>query len=85
VKEARKNGIKAGLLQLITLFPFPKSYVMNVMRQCKAVIVPEMNMGQISREVKRVNNFPCRVVKINRLDGQFITPKEIYLELIKLS
>jgi 2-oxoglutarate ferredoxin oxidoreductase subunit alpha len=84
VKEARNNGIKAGFLQLLTLFPFPKSHVMNVVRQCKAVIVPEMNIGQISREVKRVNNFPCRVVKVNRVDGQFIAPHEIYHELMKI-
>lgn len=85
VKQARENGIKAGLLQLVTLFPFPKSLVMNVLRQCRAIIIPEMNIGQISREIKRVNNFPCRVVKYNRIDGQFITPKEIYGELIKIS
>lgn len=84
VKEARKNGIKAGLLQLVTLFPFPKNHVMNVVRQCKAVLVPEMNIGQISREVKRVNNFSCRVIKHNRIDGQFITPNDIYQELIKI-
>ena len=84
VIEARKKGIKAGLLQLITLFPFPRHSVESVLRQCRAVLVPEMNMGQISREVKRVNPAAARVEKHNRIDGQFITPEEIYLRLIKI-
>jgi len=84
VQDARKNGIKAGLLQLITLFPFPRGTVSPLLNQCRAVLVPEMNMGQISREVQRVNQSDCRVVKHNRVDGKFITPTEIYKHLIKL-
>lgn len=84
IRNAREKGIKVGLLQLITLFPFPKCAVTKVLRQCKAVLVPEMNIGQMSREIKRVNRFPCQVVKHNRIDGQFITPDEIYDALIKL-
>jgi 2-oxoglutarate ferredoxin oxidoreductase subunit alpha len=75
--EARELGIKAGLVQLITLFPFPRRAVERVTRQCRAVMVPEMNMGQISREVKRVNEGHCVVEKYNRVDGELITPDEI--------
>jgi 2-oxoglutarate ferredoxin oxidoreductase subunit alpha len=84
VAMARAHGIKAGLVQLVTLFPFPKNSVVNVMRQCRAVLVPEMNMGQISREVKRVNTGFTEVSKYNRIDGQLITPLEIFEELQKL-
>ncbi|MDF1614901.1 2-oxoacid:acceptor oxidoreductase subunit alpha [Desulfurivibrio alkaliphilus] len=80
VRMARRQGIKAGLLQLVTLFPFPRKAVDQVLRQCKAVIVPEMNFGQISREVKRVNR-TCRVFTVNRIDGQLITPAEIFQEI----
>lgn len=85
VVEARSQGVKAGVLQLVTLFPFPRNDVEAVLRQCEAVLVPEMNMGQISREVKRVNPSSCRVEKHNRMDGQFITPDEIYRRLMKIS
>jgi 2-oxoglutarate ferredoxin oxidoreductase subunit alpha len=54
------------------------------MRQCKAVLVPEMNMGQISREIKRVNPGATEVFKYNRIDGQLITPIEIFEELQKI-
>ncbi len=84
VEDARKQGIKAGLLQLITLFPFPRRHVTPILKQCRAVLVPEMNMGQISREVQRVNQTDCLIIKHNRVDGQFITPREIYSQLIKL-
>ncbi len=84
VEEARQQGIRAGLLQLITLFPFPRSHVTPVLKHCRAVLVPEMNMGQISREVQRVNQSFCAVVKHNRVDGQVITPDELSTRLIKL-
>ncbi len=84
VEEARQQGIRAGLLQLITLFPFPRSQVVPVLKQCRAVLVPEMNLGQISREVQRVNQNYCTVVKHNRVDGQFITPDELFARLIKM-
>ena len=63
VKDARQQGIKAGLLQLVTLFPFPRKAVDSALRQCKAVIIPEMNMGQISREIHRVNQAGTRIIK----------------------
>jgi hypothetical protein len=42
-----------------------------------------MNAGQISREVKRINQ-TTKVIKLNRLDGQGITPDQIYEEIIKM-
>ncbi|NCD25920.1 MAG: 2-oxoacid:acceptor oxidoreductase subunit alpha [Deltaproteobacteria bacterium] len=83
VHMAREHGIKAGLLKLKTLFPFPKSVVQPLARQCKALVVPEMNMGQMSREVKRVNNGLTHVMTINRIDGQIITPSEIFKSIMQ--
>lgn len=83
VHMARERGVKAGLLKLKTLFPFPKTAVQTLARQCKALIVPEMNMGQISREVKRVNNGLTHVITNNRVDGQIITPSEIFKNIMQ--
>ncbi len=83
IKIARKMGIKAGLLKLSTLFPFPKSEVQNAASKAIKLIIPEMNTGQISREVKKaISDCPVEVVKLNRIDGSLITPKEIlkYIE-----
>ncbi|MDH4319632.1 MAG: 2-oxoacid:acceptor oxidoreductase subunit alpha [Desulfobulbaceae bacterium] len=84
VQLARERGLKVGLVQLITLFPFPRSIVAPLLARCRAVLVPEMNMGQISREVQRVNRTDCQVVKYNRVDGRLITPKELLKSLMKI-
>jgi 2-oxoglutarate ferredoxin oxidoreductase subunit alpha len=84
VREARERGIKAGLLQLVTLWPFPRQLVEPYLMQVKAVLVPELNMGQISREVKRVNQGLTRVETLNRIDGKLMTPGEIVERLVKL-
>ncbi len=77
VSDCREKGIKAGMLKLNTIWPFMRTDVEKVLRRAKVVIVPEMNMGQISREVKRVNKGEAKVFTINRVDGTIITPQEI--------
>ncbi len=82
---ARSQGLRVGLLKLVTLFPFPRRFVEPVLKHCKAVLVPEMNMGQISREVNRVNSSSCRVIKHNRFDGQLITPEELMPRIVDMT
>jgi 2-oxoglutarate ferredoxin oxidoreductase subunit alpha len=84
ILSARERGIKAGMLQLVTLFPFPRRALEQILRHGRTVLVPEMNMGQISREVKRVNPDGCRVEKLSKMNGQFITPQEIYESLMRI-
>lgn len=84
VRDARARGVKAGLLQLITLWPFPRQAVEPILRRVRAVLIPELNMGQMSREVKRVNQGMTRVETINRIDGNLITPNEILTRLMKI-
>lgn len=84
IEQARERGVKAGLLTLKTLFPFPRAAVEPLARRCHTLIVPEMNMGQMSREVKRVSNAHSKVRTINRVDGQIITPSEILKMLLQV-
>ncbi|HPU29345.1 MAG TPA: transketolase C-terminal domain-containing protein, partial [Syntrophorhabdaceae bacterium] len=77
VIDARQKGLKVGLLKLNTLWPFMRTAVERVLNTSKIIIVPEMNMGQISREVKRVNKGSSKVFTINKVDGTIITPQEI--------
>ena len=81
---ARQQGIAAGLVQLITLFPFPRQPLVAACRDCRAVLVPEMNMGQLSREVRRVLPDAIAIHKHNRIDGQLITPDELVKKLISI-
>ena len=81
--EARSQGRKVGLLRLITLWPFPRRFVEPFTRAKKTLLVPEMNMGQISREVKRVNQGSTQILTLNKIDGSIISPKEILEEIMK--
>jgi len=85
VREAREKGIKVGLLKLITIWPFMRSAVEKVLQGSRILIVPEMNMGQVSREVKRVNRGIAKVFTLNKVDGTIITPSEILNRIMEVS
>jgi 2-oxoglutarate ferredoxin oxidoreductase subunit alpha len=84
VTEAREKGIKVGLLKLTTIWPFMRAAVEKVLQTSKILIVPEMNMGQISREVKRVNRGVAKVIAINKVNGTIITPPEILNRIMEV-
>lgn len=72
----RAEGIKVGLLQLNTIWPFADKKVKELSDRVKAIIVPEMNLGQIINEVKRVvGNKP--IYGVNKVDSTIIEPHEI--------
>ena len=77
VKDRRKRGERLGLLELQTLWPFPREVVREKCADVEAVVVVEMNMGQIMQEVKKVVDDPARVFLANRIDGVFINPEDI--------
>jgi 2-oxoglutarate ferredoxin oxidoreductase subunit alpha len=84
VREARERGVKAGLMQLVTLWPFPRQALEPVLRRVRAALVPELIMGQMSREVKRINEGATRIETLNRIDGNLITPNEILTRLLRM-
>jgi 2-oxoglutarate ferredoxin oxidoreductase subunit alpha len=81
VLEARSQSMKVGMLKLITLWPFPRYYIELLIKAGKTLLVPEMNMGQVSREVKRVNEGMSQVLTLNKIDGTIISPKEILAKM----
>ena len=85
VQEAREKGMRVGLLKLITLWPFMRTAVEKVIQTSRVLIVPEMNMGQISREVKRVTRDIAKVFTLNKVDGTIITPQEILNRIMEVS
>jgi 2-oxoglutarate ferredoxin oxidoreductase subunit alpha len=79
VRRAREAGIKAGLLRLITLWPFPEEHVAKAAEKAKAIIVPEMNCGQIVREVERAAKKPACF--LSKLGEEPHTPMEIFASI----
>ncbi len=77
VHEARQNGRRLGLLELQTLWPFPTGAVREACAGSRATVVVEMNMGQVHQQVRHAVEDPRTVFLANRVDGQFITPRDI--------
>ncbi len=84
VKQAREEGIKAGLLRLKTLWPFPEKKLRSTTENVKGVIVPEMNYGQLVREVERVIK-PTPIRFMSKLGGNPHTPFEILGEIRRMA
>ena len=77
VDEARRMGIKAGLLRLITVWPFPEKQVRLLAKRVKKMVTVEINLGQIFLEVQRCagGNIPVRLV--GHPGGTIITPESV--------
>lgn len=79
VIEARKEGIKVGYLRLITLWPFPDSYLKRIADKIpKGIIVPEMNVGKMVREVERSVGTQVEVLSLPKPGVELHRPSEIY-------
>jgi Pyruvate:ferredoxin oxidoreductase and related 2-oxoacid:ferredoxin oxidoreductases, alpha subunit len=85
VRRARREGIRAGMLRLKVAWPFPDELVARVAAKAKAVIVPEMNMGQLALEVERAMGRLCvcegkavPVTRLGKVNGELFRPEEVY-------
>ncbi|MBI3460263.1 2-oxoacid:acceptor oxidoreductase subunit alpha [Candidatus Acetothermia bacterium] len=78
VDALRKDSIPAGLLDLKTLWPFPDFLFKKLAAQMDYILVPELNLGQIAREVERAVQGRSAVDHLGRADGSLITPQQIY-------
>ncbi len=82
VRQARAEGIKAGLLRLVTVWPFPDEVIRALVERVKQLVVVEMNLGQMRLEVERAACGEASVTGVHRADGRLFTPAEI-LERIR--
>ena len=81
VNLARKKGIKAGLLRLITIWPFPTKLIEKLAEKVDAIVVAEINNGQIVKEVREATRKSVPVVLSSKLGGIVHTPKEILAKI----
>lgn len=82
VQKAREEGIKAGLLRLITVWPFADDRIRKLASAVKAFLVPEINYGQMVREVERCVAGKAKVRLISHMGGGVHLPETI-LEAIR--
>ncbi|MDD4772958.1 MAG: 3-methyl-2-oxobutanoate dehydrogenase subunit VorB [Eubacteriales bacterium] len=83
VNAARKNGIKAGLLRPITLWPYPKAILDNLADRVDRFLVVELNMGQMVDDVKIAINCKKPVDFFGRTGGMMPTPEDVLKQIQK--
>lgn len=76
VMDDAKNP-KWGYLRLVTLWPFHDKLVMKKLEKANVIVVPELNMGQMVREIQRLFGNSKKIVAVNRWDGELITPEQL--------
>jgi len=78
---ARARGIKAGFFRLRTAWPFPEERVCQISKEIRGFVVPEINLGQMVREVERCAVDSCGVLCVPHAGGDIHDP-EVILEAI---
>ncbi len=77
VERAREEGIKVGMLRLVTVWPFPEERIREISRRVKAFVVPEINYGQIVLEVERCAGGAADTILVPHMGGSAHRPQTI--------
>lgn len=85
VKAAREEGIKVGMLRLITAWPFPNNRIKELAGKIKAFVVPELNAGQMALEVERCAGGAAETVLVGHMGGNVHDPQVILKAIRKAS
>ena len=82
INEARKEGIKVGMIRPITLWPFPKAPFAKAAEQVKSIISVELSMGQMIEDVRLATECKVPATLCNRVGGMIPSPEQV-LEAIR--
>ena len=85
VNEARKRGIKVGLIRPITLWPFPEAPFKKAAEHVKQIISVELNMGQMIEDVRLASECKVPVTLCNRVGGMIPSPEQVLDAILKAS
>ncbi len=77
VKTAREQGVKAGLFQALTVWPFPRAALQERFKRIKKVLTVEMNMGQMKYEMERIAPPDVAQQTLLRANGMPFAPDEV--------
>jgi 2-oxoglutarate ferredoxin oxidoreductase subunit alpha len=77
IQMAREEGIRVGLLRLVTVWPFPDAQIRALAGRVDGIVVPEINMGQIVREVERCAAGQAEVFRVSHPGGGIHDPQQV--------
>jgi 2-oxoglutarate ferredoxin oxidoreductase subunit alpha len=85
IELARAEGLRVGKFRLITAWPFPEHKIRELAPRVKALVVPELNLGQMVREVERAAVGECRVLAVPHAGGSVHHPEDILKVIVEAS
>ncbi|MDD5541936.1 MAG: 2-oxoacid:acceptor oxidoreductase subunit alpha [Acidobacteriia bacterium] len=77
VAMARAKGLRVGFLRLITAWPFPEKQILELAHRVEAFVVPEINFGQMAREVERCAAGHALTVPVTHAGGDIHHPEKV--------
>jgi 2-oxoglutarate ferredoxin oxidoreductase subunit alpha len=77
IEMARAKGLKVGKLRLICVWPFPEKLIRELAPKVKALVMPELNMGQVVIELERCAGGQCKVISVPHPGGTVHKPADI--------
>jgi 2-oxoglutarate ferredoxin oxidoreductase subunit alpha len=78
IRKARADGLKVGFIRLITVWPFPEERIREIASNVGALVMPELNMGQMVLELERVVAGRAKVHCVPHAGGSVHNPDDIY-------
>ena len=81
---AREKGLNVGFFRLKTAWPFPEERIRAISRSVKGFVVPELNLGQMVREVERCAIDRCQVLLVPHAGGEVHDPEDILEAIVKV-
>ena len=77
VRKARGKGKRVSLLTIYSLWPVPERSITAALEDVRQVLIPELNLGQYTREIERLAHSHQEVIGVHRVDGKLIPPQDI--------
>jgi 2-oxoglutarate/2-oxoacid ferredoxin oxidoreductase subunit alpha len=85
IELARKQGVKVGKFRLITAWPFPEKQIAEIAAKVKAIVVVELNLGQMVREVERAAAGKAIVRFVGHAGGSVHRPEDILQTILEVA
>ncbi|MEE9555129.1 MAG: 2-oxoacid:acceptor oxidoreductase subunit alpha [candidate division Zixibacteria bacterium] len=78
ITKAQKEGLKVGQIKMVTVWPFPEKRVRELAEKVKALVMVEMNLGQVYYEMDRIAAGKCKTYLVGSTGGTVHKPEDIY-------
>ena len=85
IELARQQGLRVGKLRLITRWPFPEKRIRELAASTRALVVPELNLGQMVREVERATAGKAKTFSVPHAGGSVHRPEDILKVIVEAS